>query len=213
MAGGGGGADDGFAADRNPLVWCDPLRKIARRMTNDDPLAPLLSRVADGDRAAFRALYAAASAKLFGVALRILGTRSEAEDALQEVFTRVWLNARRFDPAKGRGMTWLIAIARNHAIDRLRARPTTPVSQDDSVLELVADDRPGAEDRIVALGESRRIADCMGELEPDRAAAITGAYLNGQSYQELAERFGVPLNTMRTWLRRSLQRLKECMER
>ena len=92
-------------------------------MTETDPISDLIADVAHADRRAFRLLYSQASAKLFGVCLRILRDRSEAEDAVQEVFTRVWLNARRYEATKGRGMTWLIAIARNHAIDRLRARP------------------------------------------------------------------------------------------
>jgi RNA polymerase sigma-70 factor (ECF subfamily) len=177
----------------------------------EDPVADWLSRVGSGDRAAFRALYAATSAKLFGVALRILGTRSEAEDAVQEVYTRVWLNARKFDPSKGAGMTWLIAIARYHAIDRLRARPPA-MQSDDEVLDALPDDTPGVLDRIVAAGDAQRIADCFATLEPGRAAAVQGAYLQGLSYQALARRHDVPLNTMRTWLRRSLLKLKECME-
>ena len=179
---------------------------------SDDPVAILLIRVAAQDRAAFRSVYVAASAKLFGTLLRILGTRSEAEDALQEVFTRVWLHARRFDPEKGAGMTWLIAIARNHAIDLLRSRPDARLSSDVEVLDAVADDRPGADSRLQALGEARRIAECFASLDPDRASALKGAYLNGQSYQALAERFDVPINTMRTWLRRGLLQLRECMD-
>jgi RNA polymerase sigma-70 factor (ECF subfamily) len=93
-----------------------------------------------------------------GVLLRILRERAEAEDALQEVYTRVWLRAGRYDPAKGRGMTWLIAIARNLAIDRLRARPAA--SSDDG-LDLVQDSTPRAETRLIAQGEARRVADCF----------------------------------------------------
>lgn len=179
----------------------------------DDPLAAMLLRVAAHDRAAFREVYSAASAKLFGVLLRILRTRPEAEDALQEVFTRIWLHARRFDPAKGAGMTWMIAIARNHAIDRLRARTGAQLSKDDDALDSVADGRPGVEEKLLAMGEARRIAECFGTMEPDRAAALKGAYLDGLSYQSLAERHMVPLNTMRTWLRRGLLHLRECMDR
>lgn len=179
---------------------------------SDDAVADLLGRVAAGDRAAFRALYAATSAKLFGVSLRILGTRAEAEDALQEVYTRAWLHAGRFDPARGAAMTWLIAIARNHAIDRLRGRPDATTAADEDALDAVADDRPGVLDRIVAAGDARRIADCLGQLDPDRSAAVQGAYLRGLSYQDLALRHGIPLNTLRTWLRRSLLKLKECLE-
>lgn len=143
----------------------------------------------------------------------MLGTRAEAEDALQEVFTRVWVRAGRYDPALGRGLSWMIAISRNLAIDRLRARPSEgALGDDEDEAGGVADHRPGAESRLIALGEARRVVDCMGQLEPDRAAAVRGAYLQGQSYQQLADRYAVPLNTMRTWLRRSLLRLKECIE-
>jgi RNA polymerase sigma-70 factor, ECF subfamily len=175
----------------------------------DDPIAEILKRVAAEDRAAFKELYKATSAKLFGVLMRILGNRAESEDALQEVFTRYWLRAGRFDPEKGRAMTWLIAIARNHAIDRLRARPHE-TSDDDAVLAL-QDHRQGAEASLVAKGEARRVIDCMDKLDPDRAQAVRGAYLGGLSYQQLADRHGVPLNTIRSWLRRSLVSLRECL--
>lgn len=176
----------------------------------EDPIAVLLGQIAMQDLAAFRTFYASTSAKLMGVLLRILGNRAEAEDALQEVFTRVWLRAGRFDATKGRGMTWAIALARNHAIDRIRARHET--RSDDAALEAVIDTTPRAETRLIASGEARRIHDCFDTLDPDRAAALRGAYLAGQSYHDLSLRFDVPLNTMRTWLRRSLQRLKECMD-
>lgn len=175
-----------------------------------DPVADLIVQVAGADRAAFRALYSAASGKLFAVAYRILQDRSEAEDAVQEVFTRVWLNARRFDAGRARGMTWLIAIARNHAIDRLRARPA-PQDGDEAMASL-RDPTPGAEAQIVAKGEARRITDCFGTLEPAKADAIRGAYLGGLSYEDLSARYDVPLNTMRSWLRRGLLKLKECLE-
>ncbi|MEY4985013.1 MAG: hypothetical protein RIR62_3279 [Pseudomonadota bacterium] len=178
----------------------------------EDPVAELIGRVARQDRAAFGALYSASSAKLMGVLLRILGNRNEAEDALQEVFTRVWLRAARFDAARGRGMTWLIAIARNHAIDRLRQKGAVQ-GDDDGAVDALADDTPTAERRLIAMGEAGRLADCFATLDPDRAEAVRGAYLGGLSYQDLAARHGVPLNTMRTWLRRSLLKLRECLDR
>ena len=178
--------------------------------TPSDPAADLLARVAQGDRAAFRALYDIASAKLYGTVLRILGTRSEADDALQEVFIRIWRHAPRFDPRKGRGMTWMITIARNHAIDRLRARPPAAPAESDAIEALPAPG-PDGEARVIAMGEAGRIADCLDALEPERASAVRGAYLDGLSYEQLARRHSVPLNTMRTWLRRSLIRLRECL--
>lgn len=177
-------------------------------MESDD-LTSLLAHVAKGDRPAFRTFYAATFGKLFAVAFRILGQRAEAEDAVQEVFTRIWLNAARYDPARGSVMTWAIAIARNHAIDRLRARPAE--AADDAAALSVADPAPGALSALVAGAEVLRLSGCFDRLEADRAQAVRGAYLDGLSYDQLARRHGVPLNTMRTWLRRSLLRLKECM--
>jgi RNA polymerase sigma-70 factor (ECF subfamily) len=143
-------------------------------MTDEDPVAELLIRVAGQDRAAFRELYSKTASKLLGVLLRILGNRAEAEDALQEVFTRIWLRAGRFDATKGRGMTWLIAIARNHAIDRLRARPDEALRDDSDAMDSVRDAAPTAENRLIALGEAGRIAECFATLEPDRAEAVRG---------------------------------------
>ncbi|RID93373.1 sigma-70 family RNA polymerase sigma factor [Gemmobacter lutimaris] len=175
----------------------------------DDPIADLLTRCAAQDRAAFRALYSATSAKLMGVLLRMLKDRQEAEEALQEVYTRIWLRAQRFDPARGRGMTWAIAVARHLAIDRLRARP---IQTEEAEYDQIADTTPRAESRLVALGEARQIVQCFDTLEPARAAALRGAYLDGLSYADLADRHDVPLNTMRTWLRRGLAALRDCME-
>jgi RNA polymerase sigma-70 factor, ECF subfamily len=176
-----------------------------------DSVSELLVQIAAQDRAAFRNIYSATSSKLMGVLLRILGSRAEAEDALQEVYTRVWLRAGRYDAAKGAGMSWLIALARNHAIDRIRARK--PEQSEDGEAELVVDSAPRAETRLIALGEARRMGECFDTLEEGRADAVRGAYLTGLSYVELAERHGVPLNTMRTWLRRSLLKLKECLDK
>lgn len=187
------------------------MHQGALPVTEDDPLSALMARVAAQDRAAFRALYAASSAKLHGVLLRILGNRAEAEEALQETYTRIWLRAGRFDPAKGRAMTWMIAVTRNLAIDRLRARTPDRAGDDDGAVDSLPDGAAGALDRLVAQGEARRVIDCMAQLEPDRAQAVRGAYLAGLSYEQLAQRHGVPINTMRTWLRRSLIRLRECL--
>ena len=180
-------------------------------MSEPDPIADLLARIAAQDRAALTTLYAASSAKLMGVMIRMLGDRAEAEDAVQEVFIRIWLRSGRYDPAKGRGMTWMIAVARNLALDRLRRR--TEEQAPEHAAEAIVDQTPTAERRLIALGEAGRVADCFDQLEPKKADAVRGAYLSGLSYVQLAERHSVPLNTMRTWLRRGLISLKECLDR
>ncbi|MGD9914809.1 MAG: sigma-70 family RNA polymerase sigma factor [Rhizobiaceae bacterium] len=171
----------------------------------------LIVRVSMKDRAAFDMLYRQTSAKLFGVCLRVLNDRGDAEEALQEVFVKIWTKADRFAVSDLSPISWLVAVARNHAIDRIRARRQAAVDIDEALD--VADPGPTPEASAVAGGENERIHHCLNELEQDRAAAVRGAYLKGESYAELAERYKVPLNTMRTWLRRSLIKLRECLER
>lgn len=184
---------------------------MASTRTTPEDVTRMIVRVATRDRAAFDALYRATSAKLFGVCLRVLSDRAEAEEALQEVYVKIWTRADRFAASELSPISWLVAIARNHCIDRLRAR--RPVSAElDAALD-VSDPSPGPEARAVAAAERNSIDACLDELDADRAAAVRGAYLSGESYAELAARFSVPLNTMRTWLRRSLLRLRECLER
>jgi RNA polymerase sigma-70 factor (ECF subfamily) len=172
-------------------------------------IADLIARTALRDRAAFRDLYQRTSAKLFGVTLRILRDRSEAEEALQEIYVKIWQRADRYAAGGFSPISWLVAIARNHCLDMLRARK--PVADDiDGALD-VADAGPNPEQAAIGKGERSRIDTCLAELEGDKAEAVRGAYLDGFSYDELAARFDVPLNTMRTWLRRSLIKLRECL--
>lgn len=171
-------------------------------------LEDLLLRIAAQDRAAYSLFYNSASPKLFAILIRILGTRHEAEDALQEVFIKIWLRAQHFTPEKGQAMTWAIAIARNHAIDVLRARK--PVHAGDEAAMMAAPDpSPSAEARLIAQGQAARILHCLKNLDPVVSAALRGAYLSGMSYSDLALAANVPINTMRTRLRRGLMSLKD----
>lgn len=176
-----------------------------------DDIAELITRVALRDRRAFALLYERTAPKLHGVCLRILRDRTRAEDALQDVYVKVWRGAATFAPGRASAMTWLIAIARHHAIDVMRARVV--VEDELDTAGEVADAGPDPEHLAIAAGERRRIDACLDELKPERAEALKAAYVEGYSYEELARRFAVPLNTMRTWLRRGLMSLRECLER
>ena len=169
----------------------------------------LISRIALGDRAAFRALYTATSAKLFGVCLRVLKNRTDAEDVLQESYIKIWHNAARYQVSGYSPITWLVTIARNQSIDRLRAR--RPDSVELGEAEEIADRNPTPEQNVVLGGEVERLRLCLERLSPGRAEAVKAAYMEGYSYQELADRLNQPINTVRTWLRRSLISLKECL--
>lgn len=179
-------------------------------MPSDD-VSVLIGRVALGDRAAFRRLYDLTSPKLFSVCLRILRDRGEAEDALQEVYVKVWHNASKFQVSGYSSITWLSAVARHHAIDRIRARK--PIAADIEQVMEAPDDRPDPERSVLMASERGRIDRCLDELKAERAEAVRGAYVEGYSYQELADRYRLPVNTLRTWLRRSLKSLRDCLER
>lgn len=169
----------------------------------------LIERVALRDRAAFAILYERTSSKLFGVTLRILRDRAEAEEALQDVYVKIWQRADRYVAGAYSPISWLVAVARNHCLDLLRARKPLSASIEDA-LE-VADPGPTPEAAAIGGGERGRIDDCLATLDPQKADCVRGAYLDGLSYEDLATREGVPLNTMRTWLRRSLMRLRDCL--
>ena len=183
---------------------------ISAAMTAEE-ITKLIVRTSMKDRVAFDSLYKATSAKLFGVCLRVLNDRGEAEEALQEVYVKIWTKADRFAASELSPISWLVAIARNHAIDRIRQRRVATVDIDAAFD--IADPAPGPEDAAISGAEGDRIQRCLAELQRDRAEAVQRAYLGGESYAELAERYRVPLNTMRTWLRRSLIKLRECLER
>lgn len=182
---------------------------MSMMQTPSQDIADLIARCALKDRAAFRSLYERTSAKLFGVVLRILRDRSEAEEAIQEVYVKVWQRADRYVAGNTSPISWLVAVARNHSLDILRAR--RPTSDDIDVALEIPDSGPTPERAAEDSDERSRIDHCLGTLDPDRADAVRGAYLDGYSYEELASRYAVPLNTMRTWLRRSLLKLKDCL--
>jgi RNA polymerase sigma-70 factor (ECF subfamily) len=176
-------------------------------------LADRLQAVGRGDRAALAEVYESTSAKLFGVCLRILGERSEAEDVLQETYLTVWRRAGTFDPAKAGAITWLVAVARNKALDRIRAgkvrRASAPI---DDATE-IADPARSALADVESADESRALMSCLEELDDDQKWSIRTAFLDGATYEELAERRGVPLGTMKSWIRRGLMKLRGCLER
>ncbi|HKL55623.1 MAG: sigma-70 family RNA polymerase sigma factor [Roseovarius sp.] len=184
-------------------------------MATRDEIENWLAKAALGDRAAFDALYMATSAKLFGICLRVLDNRAESEEVLQDIYVRVWNHAGRYEVNGLSPMTWLITIARNAAIDRLRRRRAARAgdSAGTDMAEAQADPAPGPEARVIAASEGAQLEACFDELDSGHAEAVRGAYLDGETYADLADRFGVPLNTMRTWLRRSLLKLRECLSR
>lgn len=170
-------------------------------------LAGLLGRAAGGDGPAFRSLYDATAPKLFGVILRILHERGEAEDVLQEVYTTVWRKAAEFDASRASPITWMATIARNRAIDRLRSRGSRPIAPLEDAIE-VRDEGAAADDILVASDEAKRLMAALATLDQRHAKAIRSTYFDGLTYEALAEREGVPVGTLKSWVRRGLIRMK-----
>ncbi len=175
-----------------------------------EKLNDLMRQVAAGDRAAFASLYAATSAKLYGIVLRILKRPELTDEVVQETYMRIWSRAASFDPAKASPITWMAAIARNRALDEVRR--VTPSSIEDMPAAFeIADTAPLAFEHLAQKSDLMRLHQCLEALEPERRDIVKLAYLEGCSREELGQRFGHPVATIKTWLRRSLLQLKTCL--
>ncbi|HEV3044333.1 MAG TPA: sigma-70 family RNA polymerase sigma factor [Roseiarcus sp.] len=185
--------------DLSPDKRADPL-----------DLAALMKRIADRDRAAFAALYRQTQAKLYGVIVRIVSRRDLAGEILQEAYVRIWERAADYDPAKGSPIAWMATIARNRALDEVRrARPIAiedmPESFDPAGEEI---DPLAARERSETLAALMR---CLAALDPEKRQIVLLAYYRGSSREALAKRFDRPVPTIKTWLRRSLNDLRDCL--
>ena len=173
-------------------------------------LAQALVRAGTGSRDALAEVYKRSSAKLFGICLRILKSESDAEDTLQDIYVNVWRKAGSFDPSRASPISWLAAIARNRAIDRLRAGGGRRMEPIDDAFD-VADDTPTADQALETAEDGERLRRCLGTLDGRSAEAIRSAFWGGQTYADLAARSGVPLGTMKSQIRRGLLRLRDCL--
>jgi RNA polymerase sigma-70 factor (ECF subfamily) len=170
----------------------------------------LLASVAKGDEQAFAELYRETSARVFGVIVRMMHDRGEAEDILQEAYATAWRRADTFDPARGSAITWLITLGRNRTIDRMRQHREELLG--DSEVPEIADEAPTPATAAESSEERRRLEHCLDALEPQQKSAIREAFFTGATYNELAQRLAVPLGTMKSWIRRSLMQLRTCLE-
>ena len=190
--------------------------RMADARTPDDPqdasgLGDLLVDVAAGSRNAFETLYRATSSRLFAICLRTLSDRAEAEDVLQEVYTTVWHKAHQFDPGRASPVAWLAMIACNRAIDRLRAQPARGAMTAIEVAEELPDTGATPLQTAVAADDRARLDACMRQLDARRQSLIRAAFFDGATYEELAQRIASPLGSVKSWIRRGLLQLRECL--
>ena len=150
--------------------------------------------------------------KLFGICLRILGDQKEAEDALQDVYINLWQRADRYDPERASPISWLATFARNRAIDRLRTGKVRGGAVPVEEAAPLPDETPLADALLVDAERTAQIHQCLGKLDERTRIQISSAFFDGYTYAELAERADVPLGTMKSWIRRGLQKLRACLE-
>jgi RNA polymerase sigma-70 factor (ECF subfamily) len=193
-----------------PETSARPVWRLVITLADTDQLRQLLAQCSLGDRRAFETLYRSVGPRLHGVALRFMGRPDLAEEVLQESFVRIWNNASRYESHLSAPMTWMINITRNQAIDQLRKhrdRPLTDVEQD-----ALADESPSAHDQLNSAREAIALNRCLETLEGMQRRSITVAYFQGLSCSELAEHLAAPLGSVKSWIRRGMERLRRCLE-
>jgi RNA polymerase sigma-70 factor, ECF subfamily len=189
-----------------------PEDDLAKRRADADRarLTEFLVATGHGDRAAFEQLYRRTSAKLFGVCFRIFGNQSEAEDVLQDVYITIWNKAATYEAGRASPITWLVTVARNRSIDRLRGVGRTGLAPLDEAAE-VADPSPAADAVLIAQGDDAALSHCINDLNPRDAGFIRASFLQGATYADLAMRDGLPLGTVKSRIRRALLALRQCL--
>jgi RNA polymerase sigma-70 factor, ECF subfamily len=178
-----------------------------------DTLDELMARCALRDQRAFAELYRRSSGRLLAVAMRIVRRRDWAEDVLQESFVNIWNHVTDYSRAKSAPMTWMTAIVRNRALDWARRPKHETADEDlDGLIENWEDDTPGPAQRLMQAGAAGELNDCLRILSGQQRQSIALAYMHGLSHSELSEHLGEPLGTIKTWIRRGLEKLRGCLE-
>ena len=190
---------------RPPFAWRDVIS-----IADTDQLRQLLAQCSLGDRRAFETLYRSVGPRLHGVALRFMGRADLAEEVLQESFVRIWNNASRYEAHLSAPLTWMINITRNQAIDQLRKHRERPLS--DLEQDALADESPSAHEQLSSAREAHALNRCLETLDGMQRQSISVAYFHGLSCTELAEHLATPLGTVKSWIRRGMERLRRCLE-
>ena len=191
------------------------MNQVAESTTEfDELLQGLLGRCAAADSNALQRLYELVSPVLFGCVTRILRRRALAEEALQDVFISIWQQAGQFSAIRGRPMAWMMSIARYRAIDLLRRERLAPALVGQNADEYRTSDAEADSEAGSAawLPSDELMKRCMGLLSNQQSHCLELAYVNGNSHEEIARLVGSPLGTVKSWIRRALRSLRECLE-
>jgi len=187
---------------------------VDSRDTLTSELEDLLARTALQDKKAFARLYELASPRLFGVLVRMIRRRAIAEEILQECFIRIWQHAGAYMSSKSQPMTWMTSIVRNRALDHLRSQRNSTASPENAEERLLAieDETPGVLAGMLASAEVATLSDCLGSLDANQQKSIAAAFYRGLTHDQVAAELGIALGTVKSWIRRGLERLRRCID-
>lgn len=180
-------------------------------MPDSQRLEALLQECAQGREAALAELYRLSSPHLFALAVRMLRRSDWAEEALQDCYISIWRSAGRYSAERSQAMTWMTRIVRNRCIDLLRRPGYERPDPDGALQDAWADDAPGPLEHLRSRQEGKRLADCMEQLESRQRLAIALSFFDDLSHGEIARKLGSPLGTIKSWVRRGMERLKRCL--
>ncbi len=194
------------------MTAADPAATVPASPADPSTLARWISATALGDHQAYRRLYDATAPKLFAVALRILREESRAEDVLQDSFVNVWNGAAGYNASLSAPMTWMVTIVRNRALDYIRRVDPRTVELDDDLHAVLESDQAGPGDLAARGQDAVALQRCLKRLDAGQRQAIAFAYFQGLTHSELAATLRIPIGTVKTWIRRGLEKMRRCLD-
>ena len=183
--------------------------------TSDTELIELIDRMARQDHTALKALYDACATKLYGLAVRVVSNREWAEDVLQEAFLTIWRSAGDYRASLSPPMAWLGLIVRSRGLDLLRRRAADrghlTQELDETLADTLAGDAPSPMDTAQASQQAWALHQCLARLDNKQREVVSLAYIRDLSHSELSQQLKLPLGTVKTWIRRGLDQMRQCM--
>lgn len=190
----------------NSQPFQQQAKQTADAVSENEALSREIAAIAEGDRQAFRRLYAHTSGKLFAICMKVTRNHAVAEDVLQEVYLKIWDRSESFDPERNRPLAWMGAIARNSAIDRYRACVRHPHVGDEQ-LKFQESEAVAADERIIDMEREEQVWSEVEKLDPESEKELKSIYLLGLTYPEAAERLDLPVATFKSRVRRTVLRI------
>jgi RNA polymerase sigma-70 factor (ECF subfamily) len=182
--------------------------RMMRAITEDGSIEALLAKASAGDRAAFADLYDLTASRVLGLSTRVLVDHAQAEEVMQDVFLEIWQTAQRYDPQRGRGITWILTMTHRRSVDRVRASQSARDRDARAGIQALADTAPSIEEEVAAEIEHARMTKALDHLSDPQREAVELAYFGGLTQSEIAQKLDVPVGTVKTRTRAAMAKLR-----